>query len=294
MVDDTTSRKQFERAIETGADNGQCFPDAEGWCSHINVEVLSISPVGQMVGVPIGPHRISCKHAKHSIESVALRRLFQGFLIDNCVDCPHYKPGPRAVYGKNFLEDFLRETRKREEADAARDAEVERLRNELTKQARQQSEKNLDQSASIARLTIELFGGANHDTTKELCDACQIAPHLFSTTIVELIVLGAQDDALAEKCLPVLAALARNKSDLAPKLANCFVQSVSLPIPLEVIAEGVETPEQLEYLAQRGCQQFQGYYFSPPVSPKQILDLAISDSRPSLNAHRELARDNVN
>ena len=76
-------------------------------------------------------------------------------------------------------------------------------------------------------------------------------------------------------------------------IANGIIILAKL-LNLEVIAEGVETPEQLEYLAQRGCQQFQGYYFSPPVSPKQILDLAISDSRPSLNAHRELARGNVN
>ena len=75
-------------------------------------------------------------------------------------------------------------------------------------------------------------------------------------------------------------------------IANGIIILAKL-LNLEVIAEGVETPEQLEYLAQRGCEQFQGYYFSPPVSPKQILDLANSDSRPSLNAHRELARDNV-
>ena len=75
-------------------------------------------------------------------------------------------------------------------------------------------------------------------------------------------------------------------------IANGIIILAKL-LNLEVIAEGVETPEQLEYLAQHGCQQFQGYYFSPPVSPDQILDLAKSDSRPSLNAHRELARDSV-
>jgi diguanylate cyclase (GGDEF)-like protein/PAS domain S-box-containing protein len=34
---------------------------------------------------------------------------------------------------------------------------------------------------------------------------------------------------------------------------------------LEVIAEGVETEEELRYLAQRGCDKYQGYYFSRPV-----------------------------
>ena len=34
---------------------------------------------------------------------------------------------------------------------------------------------------------------------------------------------------------------------------------------LDVLAEGVETEEQLEFLSQHGCFAFQGYLFSPPV-----------------------------
>jgi EAL domain-containing protein (putative c-di-GMP-specific phosphodiesterase class I) len=34
---------------------------------------------------------------------------------------------------------------------------------------------------------------------------------------------------------------------------------------LRVIAEGVETEEQLEFLRRRGCDEFQGYYTSRPV-----------------------------
>ncbi len=34
---------------------------------------------------------------------------------------------------------------------------------------------------------------------------------------------------------------------------------------MEVIAEGVETAEQYEYLKQHGCEFFQGYYFGEPV-----------------------------
>ncbi len=33
---------------------------------------------------------------------------------------------------------------------------------------------------------------------------------------------------------------------------------------LEVIAEGVETLEQLNLLKEKGCEHFQGYYFSRP------------------------------
>lgn len=35
---------------------------------------------------------------------------------------------------------------------------------------------------------------------------------------------------------------------------------------LHVIAEGVETHEQMDYLRRQGCDLMQGYYFSPPVS----------------------------
>jgi EAL domain-containing protein (putative c-di-GMP-specific phosphodiesterase class I) len=36
-------------------------------------------------------------------------------------------------------------------------------------------------------------------------------------------------------------------------------------LKLEVIAEGVETVEQLAFLSKAGCQNIQGYYFSRPV-----------------------------
>ncbi|MGH8208569.1 MAG: EAL domain-containing protein, partial [Steroidobacteraceae bacterium] len=39
---------------------------------------------------------------------------------------------------------------------------------------------------------------------------------------------------------------------------------------LKVVAEGVETFEQLEILRSLGCDQYQGYHFSPAVSAKQF------------------------
>lgn len=39
---------------------------------------------------------------------------------------------------------------------------------------------------------------------------------------------------------------------------------------MDVIAEGVETEQQLHCLADMGCASFQGYYFSRPVPVEEF------------------------
>ena len=57
-----------------------------------------------------------------------------------------------------------------------------------------------------------------------------------------------------------------------PEDASIVTAIISLAhsLRLKVIAEGVETPEQLQLLAKLGCDQYQGFHFSPAVLPEQF------------------------
>jgi diguanylate cyclase len=73
------------------------------------------------------------------------------------------------------------------------------------------------------------------------------------------------------------------------KIDRCFVEemtqrtedasivraiiSLAHSLHLKVIAEGVETSEQLAMLANLGCDQYQGFYFSPALSSAQFVAL---------------------
>ena len=45
-----------------------------------------------------------------------------------------------------------------------------------------------------------------------------------------------------------------------------------LKLGKDIVAEGVETLEQAEYLTERGVKYLQGYYFSKPLSEEAYLE----------------------
>ncbi|HZT55204.1 MAG TPA: GGDEF domain-containing phosphodiesterase, partial [Burkholderiaceae bacterium] len=51
------------------------------------------------------------------------------------------------------------------------------------------------------------------------------------------------------------------------------IVSLGHTLKLKVIAEGVETPEQLEFLQRLGCDQYQGYHYSKPMPAHEFAEL---------------------
>ena len=63
----------------------------------------------------------------------------------------------------------------------------------------------------------------------------------------------------------------QTETDKAPIVDAVIAMAHNLS--LDIVAEGVETGLQLEYLRQRGCGVYQGYLFSKPVPAARFADL---------------------
>lgn len=66
--------------------------------------------------------------------------------------------------------------------------------------------------------------------------------------------------------------IAVNSDDAAIVLA---IISLAHSLRLRVIAEGVETASQLDFLRSHGCDEIQGYYFSPPLVNAELEKLLV-------------------
>ena len=54
--------------------------------------------------------------------------------------------------------------------------------------------------------------------------------------------------------------------------------SMGTSLHMRVVAEGVETPQQLAFLREQGCSEGQGYYFSQPVAAGEFAQLLTYDA----------------
>ncbi|MEP7083615.1 MAG: EAL domain-containing protein [Betaproteobacteria bacterium] len=64
-------------------------------------------------------------------------------------------------------------------------------------------------------------------------------------------------------------------TDPDDKAITAAIIALAHSLGLDVVAEGVETAEQLAFLTERGCDFYQGHYFSRPLESAAFIDLAL-------------------
>ena len=60
--------------------------------------------------------------------------------------------------------------------------------------------------------------------------------------------------------------------DTGASIVDAIV-SMARGLKLDLVAEGVENPTQLRYLKEQGCEEVQGYIFSPAVPASELAEL---------------------
>jgi diguanylate cyclase (GGDEF)-like protein len=143
------------------------------------------------------------------------------------------------------------------------------------------------------------------DQIRRALDAAQLDPQLLEVELTESAVMSDAEESIlileAISSMGVLVSvddfgtgyssmsyLRRFPIDKL-KIDRCFVEemtrrsedasivraiiSLAHSLHLKVIAEGVETSEQLALLADLGCDQYQGFYFSPALSADKFMNL---------------------
>jgi len=61
--------------------------------------------------------------------------------------------------------------------------------------------------------------------------------------------------------------------DAEDKAITEAIIAMGKALSLTVVAEGVETEEQMNFLKEHACDEMQGFYFSKPVASEQFADL---------------------
>jgi EAL domain-containing protein (putative c-di-GMP-specific phosphodiesterase class I) len=157
-------------------------------------------------------------------------------------------------------------------------------------------------SVAVNLSTLQFRRGNLVDTVASALRASGLAPHLLELELTESILLQDVEHTLATvrqlKALGVrlaiddfgtgyssLSYLKRFTVDKL-KIDQSFVRDIGTDpddaaivraiiqmaksLRLGIIAEGVETAEQMEYLQREGCQEIQGYLFSHPLSAENL------------------------
>ncbi|MER2511579.1 MAG: EAL domain-containing protein, partial [Nitrosomonas ureae] len=163
---------------------------------------------------------------------------------------------------------------------------LDNLRMSVNVSIRQLADDNLQKF--IAKL-LHQYALPAHSLELEITESCLQSELIYISSLEQLkklgILISIDDFGTGYSCLSSLKNLPIHRL----KIDQSFVRGIPLDkndcaiatavlalaqkLNLQVTAEGIETYDQITFLLSHGCNELQGYWFSKPVSPKQVPDL---------------------
>lgn len=110
---DESHQREFTRAIEIGQENAEYIENAQNWCKHFRIKMVSAGLFAQMSELPIGSHSISCQYAEGCTESINLPWIIPDFIVEHCSNCAYHEPNGNDLWGKTIVEDRQKQNKSR-------------------------------------------------------------------------------------------------------------------------------------------------------------------------------------
>jgi hypothetical protein len=101
---------------------------------------------------------------------------------------------------------------------------------------------------------------------------------LFSNSPQEGGMLALRQNAIEKVLLGVLDLAGARSVSSWPICRNPVWRGASKSLSLTVVAQGVETKEQAEFLRTHACDELQGFYFNRPLPADQFTQLLLAQA----------------
>ena len=220
---DEAQHREWNRAYELGEQNVQHIQYARAWCKHLKVEMVSKGMLADVSGLPIGSHRLSCKHAEGMPESMNLPWILPQFLLNHCDGCPHHDANGDPTWGRTVIQQH--HENKTRQAQQLREKK-ENLR--LSRQQIRDALRHAKQSSNAdTHQVLAFLEGMFSDTKDErdkshalLIESARLAPDLFPPAAIDILIQQAPTKDFGASCLSVCAQLANRRTDLAAQLTG--------------------------------------------------------------------------
>jgi hypothetical protein len=142
--------------------------------------------------------------------------------------------------GRTGHSEYEAKAKERAERQRSFDAQLQQVRQTKRKLARDAQGNSDFTVRRILELTEALFGedtASRSDASELLQQAAKIAPELFDSAAIDLILISASQPALADLCLPVAAGLSSRRTDLTERLVSVAVEAIDARLSVEIACE---------------------------------------------------------